>query len=285
MAVVLGVLASIAYGCADFLGGLYTRRAQVLTVVFVSQLAGTTLLVVTLPFFLGEGLSLAAASWGAAAGVAGAAGVTMLFRGLGRAPMSVVAPITGTVAASLPVVVGLLSGERPSPLALAGVGLALAAVALVSSAGEGSATDENALPGRDRRLGIPDALGAGASFGLFFILLDRAPDGSGLWPLLAGRISSLVVIALAALLTKTALRPPPRSLLGISASGIFDVAANLFFLLAARRGYLALVAVLTSMYPGTTVVLARVVLRERLTRAQLVGLALAAGGIIAMAAG
>ena len=285
MAIVLGVLASITYGCADFLGGLYTRRVPVLTVVLVSQLMGTILLGVTLPFFLGRGFSSAGTFWGAAAGVAGATGVTLLFRGLATARMSIVAPVTGTIAAALPVVAGLVMGERPSPTALAGVGLALAAVVLVSSGADASSGDEFAREGSPRRSGIPEALGAGTSFGLFFVLLDQAPDGSGLWPLVGARVSSLALVAIAALLTRSALKPPPGTFTGISAAGIFDVAANLFYLLATRRGLLAVVAVLTSMYPGTTVVLARVVLEERLARGQLVGLACAAAGIVAMALG
>lgn len=285
MAIILGLLASIAYGCADFLGGLYTRRANVLTVVLVSQTMGTVLLLVALPWFGEDELTRSSVGWGAAAGVAGATGITLLYRGLAGGRMSVVAPITGTIAAALPVVFGLVSGERPSTVALAGVGLALAAVALVSSGGDPAITREVDEPVSRLRLGVTEALGAGTSFGLFFVFLDQAPSDSGLWPLVGARGSSLVLVAAAALATSAALKPPSGTLGGISAAGIFDVAANLFYLLAARRGLLALVAVLTSMYPGTTVLLARVVLKERLVRLQLVGLAFAAGGIIAMALG
>lgn len=283
MAIVLGVLASIAYGCADFLGGLYARRAQVLTVVLISQLMGTILLLIALPFVGREDPSVESLGWGAAAGVTGATGVTMLYRGLGRGRMSVVAPITGTIAAALPVVFGIVSGERPSALALAGVGLALAAVALVSRGDP--VVDESANAPAPPGSGVPEAVGAGTSFGLFFVLLDRASTNSGLWPLVGARASSLLLIGVATLVAGAALRPPRGTLAGISAAGVFDVAANLFYLFAARRGLLALVAVLTSMYPGTTVVLARVVLQERLARLQLVGLAFAAGGITAMALG
>ncbi|MDQ4144858.1 MAG: DMT family transporter [Actinomycetota bacterium] len=286
MAVILGLLASITYGSADFLGGLFTRRAGVLTVVLVSQLMGTLLLLAALPFFLDERFSSSGVAWGAASGVAGAAGVTMLFRGLARGRMSIVAPITGTVAAGIPVIVGLVSGERPAPIALLGVGLALAAVALVSASEHASsdkdAGDEEVAP---RASGIPEALGAGTSFGLFFVLLDQAGDASGLWPLVGARASSLTVIAVAALVTRAALKPPPGTLGGISLAGFLDVAANLFYLLATRQGLLALVAVLTSMYPATTVLLARVMLKEKLSSTQLVGLGLAFAGVIAIAGG
>ena len=282
MAVVLGLLASIAYGCADFFGGLSSRRAPVLTVVFLSQFIGTGMLILALPFFLSDPFSASAVAWGMGAGVAGSAGVTLLFRGLSIGRMSVVAPVTGTVAAGLPVVVGLISGERPSAVALAGVVVALLAVVLVSSGDHGA--DE---PAHEKLAasGLPEAIGAGTCFGLFFVLLDKAGDASGLWPLVGARFSSLTVMGLALLVTRTALRPPSGTLPMIAAAGALDVAANLFYLLATRHGLLSLVAVLTSMYPATTVVLARFVLNERLTRLQLGGLLLAGAGIAAIAAG
>lgn len=285
MAIILGLLASITYGSADFLGGLFTRRAGVLTVVLISQLMGTLLLAAALPFFLDEGYSISALGWGAAAGVAGAAGVTMLFRGLARGRMSVVAPITGTVAAGIPVIVGLLAGERPTPLALVGVGLALAAVALVSASEHGAGVGDDPQRGGSRSFGVPEAFGAGTSFGLFFVLLDSAGDASGLWPLVGARASSLTVIAVAALLTRAAFKPPHGTFAGISLAGALDVAANLFYLLATREGLLSLVAVLTSMYPATTVLMARIVLKEKLSTTQIVGLAFAVAGVAAIAGG
>lgn len=285
MAVVLGILAAIAYGCADFLGGLSSRRAKVLTVVLVSQLAGTILFVVSLPFFLGDPYSGSALAWGVAAGAAGLFGVTMLFRGLSRGHMSIVAPITGTIAAGLPVVVGLISGERPSTLALVGVGVALISVILVSSADHGTDTEQEGerASGLMSR-GLPEAIAAGTFFGLFFILLDQAGDAAGIWPLIGARISS-VVTGIALLMSGVKLRPPKGTLRTIAGAGILDVAANLFYLLATQRGLLSLVAVLTSMYPAITVVLARFVLKEKLTRIQLIGLLLAGAGIVAIAGG
>lgn len=284
MAIILGLLASITYGTADFLGGLLTKRAGVLRVVVVSQLIGTVLLAITLPFFLDDDdFSQQSFAWGAGAGIAGTAGVTMLFRGLARGRMSVIAPITGVVAAGIPVFVGLISGERPGALSLAGVGVALAAVALVSSSAE--TTMEPGEDGATRARGLPEAFGAGMMFGFFFVLLDKAGDTAGLWPLAGARLSSLTILAIAVLVTRASIKPPPGTLIGIGAAGVFDVAANLFYLLATREGLLVLVAVLTSLYPATTVVLARFVLKERLTVPQLAGLLLAAVGVGAIAAG
>ena len=287
MAVILGLLASITYGGADFLGGLASRRAHVFTVVLVSQLTGTLLLVVTLPFFLDDDYSHDAVAWGAAAGVAGAFGVTALFKGLAKGRMSVVAPITGTVAAGLPVIVGLVSGERPSGVALTGVIVALVSVVLVSASEHGVEDDEAERPGAPGIMaqGMPEALTAGASFGLFFIFLDNAGDAAGLWPLVGARASSITVMGVALLVARAPIRPPVGTLQMIAGAGVLDVAANLFYLLATRRGLLSLVAVLTSMYPATTVVLARIVLKEKLTRIQLAGLLLAGAGIAAIAAG
>ena len=283
MAIILGLLASITYGTADFLGGLLTKRAGVLRVVVVSQLIGTVLLAITLPFFLNDDFSQQSFAWGAGAGIAGTAGVMMLFRGLARGRMSVIAPITGVIAAGIPVLVGLISGERPGALALAGVGVALAAVALVSSSAE--TTMEPGEDGTTRARGLSEAFGAGMMFGLFFVLLDKAGDTAGLWPLAGARLSSLTILVIAVLVTRAPIKPPPGTLIGIGAAGVLDVAANLFYLLATREGLLALVAVLTSLYPATTVVLARFVLKERLTVPQLAGLLLAGVGVGAIAAG
>ena len=285
MAVILGLLASIAYGGADFLGGIATRRAHVLTVVLVSQVTGTGLMLVALPFFVSDPYSGSAVAWGAGAGAAGIAGVTSLYRGLARGRMSIVAPVTGTVAAGIPVVVGLVSGERPSSVALAGVILALLSVVLVSASSDGDDTSEGSSTRGPLPPGLPEALLAGTCFGLFFVLLDAAGDGSGLWPLVGARIVSLTLMALAVVLIRAPFRPPGGTLAATAGAGLLDVAANLLYLLAARRGLLSLVAVLTSMYPATTVVLARFALNERLTRLQLSGLFLAGIGIVAMAAG
>jgi drug/metabolite transporter (DMT)-like permease len=190
--------------------------------------------------------------------------------------MSVVAPITGVEAAVVPLVFGLLTGERPSAGALTGVVLALAAVVLVSSA----ASTEGGP-----RAGLLEALGAGIAFGLFFIALEQAPSESGVWPLIGARISSIVLVLTVAMVGGVKLKPPAGSLRPTAAAGLLDTCANAFYLLAVRQGLLSLVAVLTSMYPAATVALARVVLKERLTPIQLVGIALALVAVILIGVG
>jgi drug/metabolite transporter (DMT)-like permease len=191
--------------------------------------------------------------------------------------MSVVAPITSVEAAAVPVIFGLFIGERPTPLALIGVVVALLAVVLVSSAAETSEAGA--------KTGIPEAVGAGFAFGVFFIALDQAGDGAGMWPILSMRGTSLVLVAVAMLMTRTSLRPAAGTMAGIAISGVLDVAANVLYLLSTQHGLLSLVAVITSMYPAATVILARFVLHERLTKAQLVGLGLAAAGVTLIATG
>ncbi len=286
MAILLGLAAAVTYGAADFLGGLATRTTKVLSVVFISQALGSVVLVAIFPFFAEVPVTTRALAWGAASGLAGAAGIALFYQALALAKMGVIAPITAVEAASVPVLFGLVSGERPSPLAMGGVLLALVAVGLVSSSAGSGETHEVTDDGRGwRGSGLAHALGAGLGFGAFFILLDRAGDDAGLWPLVGARVSSLIVIGLALLVSRKWERPNPRSMSLIVGAGVLDVAANLFYLLGTQAGLLSVVAVLTSMYPATTVLLARVALAERLGRSQRLGLAVAAAGVVAIALG
>jgi drug/metabolite transporter (DMT)-like permease len=280
LALVLGLGAGIVYGVADFVGGLASRRSPLVSVLLISQIFGTTILLVAFPFISEGDPTGRALGWGAAAGAAGAIGVAFLYRGLACGRMSIVAPITAVNAAALPVVFGLAKGERPGTIALTGAVLSLVAIAFVSSSGP--------VGDRGRRKvldepGLVDALSAGIGFGFFFIFLSFAPDDSSMWPLAGARVSSLSLLALTALVTRSPVRTPTGVLPLIAAAGMLDVAANLLYLLATREGLLSLVAVLTSLYPVSTVVLARLVLDERLGRVQLFGLVLAASGVTMIA--
>lgn len=291
MALLLGLGAAVVYGSADFLGGLASRRSPVLAVVAVSQLAGLGVLL-ALIWFLPGTPSAVALAWGAASGVAGGGGVALLYRGLSLGRMGVIAPTTAVGAAAVPVLFGLATGERPSALALMGVVVALAAIVLVSltPAPDHAGTPEAVAPGvgvaapsaqPTARLpaGLPEAVAAGLAFGAFFILLAEAGDDAGLWPLIGARASSLGLVVAGALLTGRALRPARGTLGLVVGSGVLDMLANALYLLATFSGLLSLVAVLTSLYPASTVVLARVALRERLAPVQIFGLTCAAGGV------
>ncbi|MEA2452869.1 MAG: hypothetical protein QOG04_1579 [Actinomycetota bacterium] len=277
MAIVLSLFAALSYGAADFIGGVVSKRNAVFRVVLISQLFGTIPLLAVFPLLNDGAFSMSAMWWGSAAGVAGGVGVVLLYQGLAKGRMSVVAPITSVEAAAVPVMFGLFIGERPSGWALIGVGVALLAVALVSSSAHTSP--------EEGKSGIPEAIGAGAAFGVFFIVLDQAGDAAGMWPILSMRATSLVLVAIAMLVTRTSIAPAAGTFGGIVLSGVLDVAANVLYLLSTQHGLLSLVAVITSMYPAATVVLARFVLKERLTRNQLFGLGLAATGVILIAMG
>jgi len=274
VAVVLALASAVVYGTADFLGGLASRRASVLGVVAVSQLVGLAALLALLPV-LGGPVSTADLAWGAAAGVAGATGLVIFFRTLARGVMSVVAPITAVTAAAVPVLVGLVGGESIGLSAAIGIALALAAVVLVSAEG-GLRSLRTARPGA-----FVPALAAGAGFGVFFVLLDRAPADAGLTPLVGSRVVSLALIVLVALAAGRSLHVPPAALPVVLLAGLGDMGANALFLLATQQeGPLAVTAVLASLYPVTTVLLAQVLLHERLVATQLAGVGAAAAAVL-----
>jgi uncharacterized membrane protein len=236
--------------------------------------AGLLVLVALLPW-LGGDAGATDLAWGAASGVAGATGLLIFFRTLARGVMSVVAPVTAVTAAAVPVLVGLVSGERIGLAAGVGIALALMAVVLVSAEG-GLAALRAARPAS-----IPPALAAGTAFGVFFVFLDRTGDDAGLTPLVAARLASVTLVVVVALLGRRVLRVSGHALPLVLVSGVGDMAANALFLLATQEGgQLAIVGVLASLYPVSTVVLAQVVLRERLVPAQLAGLASAFVAVI-----
>jgi drug/metabolite transporter (DMT)-like permease len=278
MEIVLALGSAIAYGVSDFTGGVLAKRAHVFNVILLSQLVSCVILVLALPFWDGS-FSWEALQWGTVAGVAGMAGAALLYRGLAIGRMGVVAPITAVLAAAIPLSFGLAVGERPGWLSLIGVGIGLVAVVLISSSSEPEeatgGTDGEPLPSSGGR-GLVEALGAGAGFGLFFILLERAPDGSGIWPLAGTRISMIGAVALLAALTHAAFRPSTGMVPSLILLGFTNLAADLLYLLATRAGLLSLVAVITSLYPAATVALARGLLGERMVKQQLLGMVFAA---------
>ena len=278
MAILLGLGAALSYGFADFIGGLVSRRATIISVVFSSQVAGLVLLLVALPFFLDARLTTEAVVWGGGAGVVGAGGISLLYIGLAIGRMGAVAPITSVGAATIPLLFGLVSGEKPPVLSLVGVAIALGSIVLVSLAPPND-TSPGHGPTTHPRRGVGLAIAAGASFGTFFILIQHAGDDTGLWPIVSARAASLISVGLVGLALRRRLIPPRDTAAAVVASGGLDLSANVLYLLAARQGLVSLAAVLTSMYPAVTVGLARFVLKERLGGLQIAGLALAALGV------
>ncbi len=277
VALIVALAGSLAYGAADFLGGLATRGAHVLRVVVVA--APVSLLVELLLWpAAGAHFDSAAVAWGAASGVASAAAFALLYRTLAIGPMSVLSPVTAVVSAAFPVAVGLLSGERLTGLAIGGMALAFVAVVIVSGG-------TNARGLRPSRVALALAFGAGAAIALQLVCLDQAPDDSGVAPLLVGRAVSSVVVLGAAFALRAHLGEAQPSLPAAAGAGALDSLANFAFLLAVRDGDLAIVAVITALYPAGTVLLARLFLAERIGPIQLAGLGLAAVAVSLLALG
>ncbi len=282
MAVFLGVAVAVSYGAADFCGGLASKRATSWSVTLVAQCVGLAGLAVLLLADRGASPTGTDLALGAAASTFGVAGVGLLYLGLARGPMGTVAPITAVGAAVVPFVWGLIQGERPGVAALVGVVAALIAVVLIASAPGASATGE---PGTIGRSTLTVSVAAGLAFGMVFILLSHTDDDSGFWPLLSGRLASTTVLVLVLLALRQPLLPRGADPAVVMLTGVLDVGANALFLLATREGLLTLVSVLSSLYPASTVLLARAVLHERLLRHQFAGLALALAGVVLIAGG
>jgi drug/metabolite transporter (DMT)-like permease len=279
VAVVLALVAAASWGTSDFLGGLAgRRRTDEVTVSFGAQvvgLLGFALLALAVP---SDGLArgdLALAADG------GAIGVTLLYRGLTRGTMGVVAPVTGAGSAAIPVAWGGVTGEVPGALGWLGIAAAITAIVLVSrQPAPAVATD-----GVPATAGLWEAVGAGVGFGAVFVLLDALSPTSGLLPLVPMKLVAAVVLGVVVLARRVPPLPGAGARLPVLGVGVLDNAANLAYLLATRSGLLAAVAVIASLYPVVTVLLARRVLHEHLTPTQFAGLALALGGVVLLAVG
>lgn len=276
MSVVLALGAAFVFGSADFLGGLASRRRAALAVALGTQAAGFVALLVALPFLPPATVAPRDVLLGALGGLFGSSGVVLLFRCLAKGPMSVVAPVAALTASVVPILAGVLQGERPGAAALVGMAVALVAVVLITR--EGS---EVAVDGTQARAGLDavgSALAAGALFGLFFVCLHHTGDDAGLYPLVGARLASLPFLAVLVATRGGGLREAlsGRGLPVVVVSGVLDMFANILYLVALRHGMLAVVSAVTGLYPAATVVLAQTVLDERMRRTQVAGLAVAA---------
>jgi drug/metabolite transporter (DMT)-like permease len=276
-ALLLALASSLAYGAADFLGGVAARGAHVLRVVVIAAPASLLIELLLWPV-AGASFDTGAVTWGAASGVASAAGFALLYRTLAIGPMSVLSPVTALVSAALPVGVGLIDGESLSALAV--VGMTLAAVSIVVVSG-----GNDPRGARPSRAALILAFGAGAAIALQLVCLDRAPSDSGIAPLLVGRAVSSAIVLGAAFALQGRLGDTRPSVPASAAAGVLDSLANFAFLLAVRDGELAIVAVITALYPASTVLLARALLGERMGTTQLAGLGLAAVAVSLLAVG
>jgi drug/metabolite transporter (DMT)-like permease len=302
---ILALAAAVLYGTADFLGGVASRRASVFAVLALTVPAGAVVMLVVallgqVPALGGHGGLGSAASvgdwsavgWAAASGVCGAAGLVAFYAGFATAPISVVAPVAALVSSVLPVGVAIVGGERPAATVIVGGLICLVAIVLVSAQ---PADHDGARPhdgprdhGRGRRLvrsrrlrALAYGAAAGAGFGLFFIFLKNAGQSGVLWPVAISRSAGTVVAFGIAAAMRTRLRWRRGGITGIALlSGAIDAAANVCYVLATRAGLFGLAVVITSLYPGMTVLLARVLLGERMRWLQRAGLLIAAAGVV-----
>jgi uncharacterized membrane protein len=274
VAYVLALFSAAFYGAADFLGGLTARRASTTAAVVVAQGSGLVLLAIAVPFLPAASPTRHDLLWGGIAGIAGSVGVALLYAALAIGTMAVVAPITAVCAVAIPVLAGVLLGERLATAAVVGIALALVAIVLVSQQ-PSSPLQPAVARRRFFAPGIPQALCSGVAIGLFFLALARTQSTAGMWPLLVARGTSVVLFCAFAASGGTSLRMPAR-VLGLAVGcGALDVIANALYLVATRYGALSLVVTLASLYPASTVLLARLALGERLSRLQIAGIACA----------
>ena len=281
MTELLALTSALFYGAADFFGGLTARRASTVATVLMSQFVGLVLLVVALPFLPGAAVTPADWIWGVVAGLSGGIGVALLYRALAVGTMTVVAPITAVCAAMIPVLFAFVMGERLRPLTLVGVALAFVAIALVSQPGTreqvaaSRSSEKRAFPP-----GVLLALLSGVIIGLFFLALARTNTAAGMWPLLAARITSVTLFGAIALATGRSIRLNASATATATAGGVLDMVANALYMIAARVGPLSIVITLASLYPAATVILARVVLGERLGFLQTAGIGCALAAVV-----
>ena len=281
MGIVLALGAAVAYGLSDFIGGLASRRTTpwpVALLAGVGGLVGASALALAVP---GDPTS-ADLLWGALSGLGSGAGSVFLYRGLATGRMGVVAPVSAVGAAVVPVVVGVATGERPSLLVTIGIVVALPAIWLVARSPD-TPTDDGA--DSPVAAGLVDGLLAGVGFGLLFVALGQVPDGAGFWPLATAQVVGLVTITALATALRAPWLPTAVSELWGAVAGLVATTAVLMFLLATQADLLTVAAVLTSLYPAVTILLAALVLREHIYRTQGAGLVLCGLAVAFVAAG
>jgi drug/metabolite transporter (DMT)-like permease len=273
MGVIFGLLSGVSWGVADFCGGLASKRMAAAAVAFVTQVIGTTLVIVAIAVTRPTLPPWPDLALGALGGVFGGLGVFAFYKALSIGTMSLVAPVSA-LGAGVPMVFGLLDGERPSNIVLAGALVALTGAVLASHA-----------PGHASRRGLGLAAFAAFAFGAFFVLIAPAAESSVLWAGLSTRVASVPVLLAVCLGLRASVRVDGGVWPLLIPAGALDIAANVAYAEATQHGLLSIVAVLSGLYPVATVILAQIVLKERLSQGQAVGVMAALVGVGFIAAG
>ena len=274
MFLIFAITSAIFYGLGDFSGGYAASKSKVLSVLVVSQVFGLATAAVALAVLWSGPPSGADFVWGLLGGLAGAFGIVTLYHGIARGVVAIVSPTAALLSSILPLITGLILGDRPGILALIGMGLCVPAIVLLSS---GSAKTESDL--RRARSSLLHGIVAGLGFGLFYIALSRPGVHSGFWPLIAARSASISVALIILLVKRTPLVINKGGYVPAILAGVLDMVANIFFVLASSKGMLSVVAIIVSLYPAPTVLMARIVFKERLTAARGLGLGLSLAGL------
>jgi uncharacterized membrane protein len=289
LTVIIGISSALVFGAADFFGGLASKRMSAVLATAIAALVGLSVLLIALPL-LGGTWSAPAVLLGALSGVSGATAIGLLYASLAIGPMSILSPLTAVVSAIVPVTVGLLGGERLGLTGYIALGLAAIAIVLVGFVPERGAV-------RPSVKGVLMSTGSGIAIGAFLIIISKTPSDSGIVPLVVNRATNasimfliVLVLWLIARRRRNAAANPDagkwRSGLRFAITcGVIDAIANIGLLLGVRLGELSVIAVLTALYPAGTIILAAIVLKERIAPVQYAGLVLAvvAGGMLALA--
>jgi drug/metabolite transporter (DMT)-like permease len=275
VAIVLSLLSALAFGLSDFLGGIFSRRVSPWQVAVVGQSSAGVFALLT-ALVVGGSPTAHDLWFGAAAGLGGGFGAAFLYRGLSTARMGVVAPISAIGTALIPVAVGVATGDRPSTTVVVGIVLAFPAIALISRVADAEPS---------HRGGVLDGVLAGLGFGLLFVCFGQTRDDAGLLPLAVSQVTSVGAVVVTAMVLRQTWIPRSRGAWSAAVMGPLSVIAQGAFLYASHHGLLSVVSVISSLYPASTVLLAAVVLREKILRWQAVGLITAALAVALVATG
>ena len=274
MVTFLALAAAVLAGTGDFFGGRATKKTNIISVLAISHFLGLLIILLIAPL-MAEEFKTGDFFLGVLASSFGLLGLSLLYRGLAKGPMAIVAPITAVACATLPVIWGLFSGEKLSTQQIIGVFVGLFAIFLVSWTPGGQAGIKGML--------VLEALIAGLAFGAFFIVIDGTSETTAPWPVVGSRVFSVIAIFLFVMIGRKNIKPGKKSTPYIIGAGFFDTLANVVLLAALNRGMLSLVSVLASFYPAVTVLLARLFLKEMMLKSQIVGLALGLTSIALLA--
>lgn len=278
-AALLAVGAAVGYGLSDFLAGFYTRRVGLMPVLVIGQASGCLILAVLIVAVAPAELAFHDLAWGAAAGTVAVAGVWLLLQGFRVGRLSVVSPVSSVGAAGIPLLFDMTVGSRPSPLALVGICIGLAAIWLIG------VTVPEPPGGAGSNGGLWYGLGAGAGFAAMYLLLDQSDPASGGWPVVAMLAAASMLATAAAVSARRPFLVQAADLPGLVATGVAGAVATLSFLLAARAGLVSIAALIASMSPAVTVLLARALLGELLPAGQVAGLSTAGAAVVLIGLG